>query len=122
MAPQWTAGLIQYVWAGERPTEERSARPRTRASDADLVGGAIGIVIAEAMACGTPVLGFRRGAVPEIVTDGETGFVVDSTDELVEAVDHCSSIDRATVRRRCETNYSDAVIADAYIEVLSTPG
>ena len=76
-----------------------------------------GIVMAEAMACGTPVLGFRRGAVPEIVADGETGFVVDTTDELVAAVQRVGSIDRSGVRRRCETHFSGERICNAYLEV-----
>jgi glycosyltransferase involved in cell wall biosynthesis len=117
VAPHVDGRLIQYVG----PVNDRQKN--------DLLGRALallmpilweepfGIVMAEAMACGTPVLGFRRGAVPEIVTDGETGFVVDSTDELIEAINHCSSIDRATVRLRCETHYSDAAIADAYLDV-----
>lgn len=117
VAPHVDGRLIKYV--GQVNDQQKN----------DLLGRAraflmpilweepFGIVMAEAMACGTPVLGFRRGAVPEIVTDGETGFVVDSADELVEAVNRCSSIDRATVRRRCETHYSDAVITDAYLDV-----
>ena len=76
-----------------------------------------GIVMAEAMACGTPVIGFRRGAVPEIVTHGETGFVVDTADEMVTAIECVASIDRGTVRRRCETHFSDDRICDAYIEI-----
>jgi glycosyltransferase involved in cell wall biosynthesis len=76
-----------------------------------------GIVMAEAMACGTPVIGFRRGAVPEVVTHGDTGFVVDTVEEMAAAVGHIASIDRATVRRRFETTFCDAVIADAYLAI-----
>lgn len=76
-----------------------------------------GIVMTEAMACGTPVLGFRLGAVPEIVTHGETGFVVDTTEELAAAVMRCGEIDRGAVRRRCEEHFSDDRICDAYVEV-----
>lgn len=73
-----------------------------------------GIVMAEALACGTPVIGFRRGAVPEVVTDSETGFVVDNVDEMTAAVAKIAAIDRAVVRRRCETHFSDDVIARSY--------
>jgi glycosyltransferase involved in cell wall biosynthesis len=79
-----------------------------------------GIVMAEAMACGTPVIGFRRGAVPEVVFDGETGFVVDTADEMVAAVERIADIDRRTVRRRCETHFSDDRICDAYLEVYQS--
>jgi glycosyltransferase involved in cell wall biosynthesis len=76
-----------------------------------------GIVMAEAMACGTPVLGLRRGAVPEIVQDAVTGFVVDTVDELAAATDRVHVIDRAVCRARVEQRYSDAAVADGYIKV-----
>jgi glycosyltransferase involved in cell wall biosynthesis len=76
-----------------------------------------GIVMAEAMACGTPVLGLRRGAVPEVVDDAVTGFVVDTVDELVAATDRVHVIDRVACRARVEQFYSDAAIADGYIKV-----
>jgi glycosyltransferase involved in cell wall biosynthesis len=83
-----------------------------------------GIVMAEAMACGTPVLGLDRGAVPEVVEDGITGFVRADIDGLVQAVDQLSSIDRTACRARVDRLYSqDAVVEgylDAYRESLKT--
>jgi glycosyltransferase involved in cell wall biosynthesis len=76
-----------------------------------------GIVMAEAMACGTPVIGTRRGSVPEVVTDGETGFVCDTIDEMAAAVEQISSLDRVACRRRCETQFSARAITDAYLEL-----
>ena len=76
-----------------------------------------GIVMAEAMACGTPVVGFRRGAVPEVVTDCKTGFVVDEVDEMVAAVAKVGVIDRGAVRQRAEDCFSDKRICDAYLAV-----
>jgi glycosyltransferase involved in cell wall biosynthesis len=61
-----------------------------------------GLVMVEAMACGTPVVALRRGSVPEIVTDGETGFVVDSLDGLVRAVAAVESLERRRCRSRAE--------------------
>lgn len=81
-----------------------------------------GIVMAEAMACGTPVLGFRRGAVPEVVTDGETGWVVDDLDELVAAIGRLDAIDRRACRRRVELHYSAAAIAEAYLGIYAAMG
>jgi glycosyltransferase involved in cell wall biosynthesis len=52
-----------------------------------------GLVVIEAMANGTPVIAFRRGAVPEIVDDGVTGFIVDSVDEAVAAVSWATALD-----------------------------
>lgn len=73
-----------------------------------------GIVMAEAMACGTPVLGLRRGAVPEVVEDGVTGLVRDSLDDLVRAVEGLPALDRHACRKRVEQLYSDKAVVDAY--------
>ncbi len=73
-----------------------------------------GIVMAEAMACGTPVIGTRRGSIPEVVTDGETGFVCDDVDEMVEAVGRIGTLSRKACRRRCEAHFSAQAIVDAY--------
>ncbi len=78
-----------------------------------------GIVMAEAMACGTPVVGTRRGAVPEVVVDGVTGFVRDTVPELVEAVGALGSLDRAACRARVEAEYSDQVVVDLYLQLYS---
>lgn len=76
-----------------------------------------GIVMAEAMACGTPVIGMRRGAVPEVVEHGVTGFVGDTVDELVAAVSSLASIDRKACRNRVESLYSADAVADGYLRV-----
>ena len=73
-----------------------------------------GIVMAEAMACGTPILGLNRGAVPEVVENSVTGFVADHVDDLVFAVERLGDLDRIASRRRVETYYSDDAIIDAY--------
>ena len=57
------------------------------------------MVLIEAMACGTPVLSLARGAVPEVVVDGVTGFVRREAEELVEALDRLGEIDPAACRR-----------------------
>ena len=76
-----------------------------------------GIVMTEAMACGTPVVGFRRGAVPEVIEDGVTGFVVDTVDEMATAVGCAGELSRADARARVERFYSDDSIADAYLAI-----
>lgn len=73
-----------------------------------------GIVMAEAMACGTPVIGLRRGAVPEVVENGVTGFVCDDVDGLVSAVGNLCSINRADCRTMVEEIYSDNQIVSNY--------
>jgi glycosyltransferase involved in cell wall biosynthesis len=79
-----------------------------------LVDETSSLVAMEAMACGTPVIGFRRGAIPEVVTDGETGFVVDTTEQMVEAVWRTGEINPYACRVHVEMNYSSERMADEY--------
>lgn len=76
-----------------------------------------GIVMAEAMACGTPVIGFRRGAVPEVVEDNLTGYVVDTTEEMGVALSAIETIDRFAVRARVERMFSENSIVEGYIDI-----
>jgi glycosyltransferase involved in cell wall biosynthesis len=85
-----------------------------------------GIVMVEAMACGTPVIGFARGSVPEVVERGTTGFIGDDIDDLVVAVGRLHAISRAACRARVERLFSDQTIVDAYgeiyVEMLANSG
>lgn len=65
-----------------------------------------GLVFAEALACGTPVIGCARGALPEIVQPGRNGFLVDSDAEAVQAIRHLAQLDRAGCRRDAEARFS----------------
>jgi glycosyltransferase involved in cell wall biosynthesis len=76
-----------------------------------------GLVMIEAMACGTPVVARPYGAVPEIVTDGRTGLIADSVDELVEAVKRVEQIDRRACRREVETRFSAERMTEDYERV-----
>jgi glycosyltransferase involved in cell wall biosynthesis len=79
-----------------------------------------GLVMIEAMACGTPVIAFRRGSVPEVLEDGVTGFIVDSVEEAVAAVGRIPSLDRARVRREFERRFTDVRMAEGYLDVYRT--
>lgn len=74
-----------------------------------------GLFMAEAMACGTPVLAFNRGSAPEVVEDGVTGYVVDTVQEMVEAVEHVSEIDPAACRERVEARFDVPRMVDEYL-------
>jgi glycosyltransferase involved in cell wall biosynthesis len=73
-----------------------------------------GLVMIEAMACGTPVVAYRRGSVPEVVDDGVTGFIVENADEAVAAVREVARLDRRAIRRRFEKRFSARRMARAY--------
>jgi glycosyltransferase involved in cell wall biosynthesis len=74
-----------------------------------------GLVMIEAMACGTPVIAFRRGSVSEIIEDGLTGFVVDSVEEAVEATHRVSSLDRRFCRKVFEQRFSAQRMCKDYL-------
>ena len=76
-----------------------------------------GLAMIEAMACGTPVLAFRCGSVVEIVEDGLTGAIVDSTDEAIAALPRVIALDRNKVRQRFEQRFSATRMAKDYIDV-----
>jgi glycosyltransferase involved in cell wall biosynthesis len=76
-----------------------------------------GLVMIEAMACGTPTIAFRRGSVEEIIEDGVTGFVVDTVDEAIAAVSKLASLDRALIRRRFEARFAIRRVSDAYVSL-----
>jgi glycosyltransferase involved in cell wall biosynthesis len=76
-----------------------------------------GLVMIEAMACGTPVLAFRHGSVPEIIEDNVTGRIVSSIEEAPLALPEVIALDRRTVRRRFEERFTAARMAKDYVRV-----
>ena len=74
-----------------------------------------GFSVVEAMACGTPVVARRRGSMSEIVRDGENGFLVDSLDDAVAAVESAVALDRSAVRRSVETRFGVDRMVDKYL-------
>jgi glycosyltransferase involved in cell wall biosynthesis len=69
----------------------------------------------EAMACGTPVIAFRRGSVPEVIDDGVTGFIVEDEAEALQAIQKLPQLDRRTVRTRFEARFSSLRMAEEYV-------
>ena len=78
-----------------------------------------GLVMIEAMACGTPVVAFRCGSTSEIIEDGVTGYLVDTVDEALEAVRRAVTLDRAAIRARFELRFSADAMARRYLEVYA---
>jgi len=76
-----------------------------------------GLVMIEAMACGTPVIAYESGSVPEVLEDGITGFVVNELDEAAEAIGRIANLSRARCREVFEKRFTATRMADDYMEV-----
>jgi glycosyltransferase involved in cell wall biosynthesis len=112
--PLLDGGGVEFV--GEVGDDEKS----------DFLGGALallnpidwpepfGLVMAEALACGTPVVARRRGSVPEVVADGITGLIGETDDELADLCARVGDIDRRTCRRAALRRFSARAMADDY--------
>ena len=111
--------LVEYI--GEIGDHEKSA----------FLGGAdallfpidwpepFGLVMIEAMACGTPVVAFDRGSVPELIEHGRTGFIVQDVEGGVRAVAAARNLDRNNIRKTFESRFTSVVMAKAYIDLYA---
>ncbi|MCS6951715.1 MAG: glycosyltransferase family 4 protein [Bryobacterales bacterium] len=121
----WEREVAPWV-DGERVQYLGSAGPELRDR---LLGGAwallhpirfaepFGLSVVEAMACGTPVIAFPRGSMPELIRDGETGFLVADVDAAVEAVARIPSLKRRRCRQEAEERFSSERMVDDYLRV-----
>ena len=119
--PFLNTGLIEYV--GPVNDLKKKLEYLQKASSLlfpiNLKTEAFGIVMIEAMACGVPVIAFNIGPVPEVVKNGVTGFIVDNVEEMIDAVHQINKIDRNIVREICLKRFSQKVIAEQYIFLLT---
>lgn len=79
-----------------------------------------GLVMIEAMSCGTPVIAYRSGSVPEVIDDGVTGFVVNDEIDAVDAVKHATTLDRRAIRKRFEDRFSARRMVEDYTNLYET--
>lgn len=80
-------------------------------------GEPFGLVMIESMACGTPVIALNKGSVPEIIADRKTGFVVNTENDMAEAVKRIDSIDPSHCRQHVQNNFSIKRMAEGYSEI-----
>ena len=76
------------------------------------------MVMIEAMACGTPVVAFRKGSSPEVIDEGASGFLVGDTDEAVAAVRQAAEFNRFRIRRRFEQRFSIELVALEHLKLI----
>jgi glycosyltransferase involved in cell wall biosynthesis len=79
-----------------------------------------GLVMIEAMACGTPVIAFRRGSVPEVVEHGASGFIVDDESKAIAALSRIDRLDRHQVRPAFERRFLTRRMTDDYLRIYRT--
>jgi glycosyltransferase involved in cell wall biosynthesis len=76
-----------------------------------------GIVMAEALACGTPVIGLKRGSIPEVVADGITGFICTDVNAMVTAVERIEKVDRSACRARAEAMFTEDTVVEGFMKI-----
>lgn len=110
---------IQYV--GEIPHRQKSAFLGQALATLFPIGWEepFGLVIPESLACGTPVVAFKRGSVPELLRDGKVGYVVKTIPQMIAAVRKISRIKRLACRREAEKRFSLDRMVDDYARLLS---
>jgi glycosyltransferase involved in cell wall biosynthesis len=125
VAPEIDGDFIQYV--GELDIRGKNALFQNASAMLFPISWdePFGLVMIEAMACGTPVLALRRGSVEEVVSDGVTGFACDCVDEMVERYQSAANLDRKAIRQYAETHFSAERMArdhiDLYQRLLDAP-
>jgi glycosyltransferase involved in cell wall biosynthesis len=77
----------------------------------------LGLSVVEAMACGTPVIAYPLGSMPEVVDPGLTGFLVDGVEQAAAVVDRAAALDRGAIRRVAERRFGAARMVDDYLAV-----
>lgn len=112
----------QIRWIGEVEEEERNKLMSEALCFLHPVTWSepFGLTLIEAMACGTPVVAINKGSIPEVVAHGETGFVVDNIEEMIEAVKSIKQIDRKECRDYSRNNFNAKIMADNYEAVYQS--
>jgi glycosyltransferase involved in cell wall biosynthesis len=112
-----TVSFIGPVEVGERAELLGGAQALLHLIDFDEP---FGYSVVEAMACGTPVIAFDRGSMPELIADGRTGFLVDDIDGAVAAVAEASLLDREAIRAEAVARFGVARMVDEYLAAYET--
>ena len=119
IAPLLDHPLIDYIGEiGEHEKSEFLGNARALLFPIDWPEP-FGLVMIEAMACGTPVVAWNRGSVPEVIDHGVTGYIVDSEEEALAAVSNIERIDRRMVRAVFERRFAARTMARSYLDLYA---
>ncbi len=120
VAPHIDGRRVRYV--GPVGPDDRSTLLGGAAALLHLIGfeEPFGFSVVEAMACGTPVIAFRRGSMPELIDHGITGFLVDDVEQAVAAVASAGTLDRLQIRQRAVTRFGRDRMADEYLAAYAS--
>ena len=120
VAPLTKSGKVFYVGSVEPLERNRLLGKACALLHPIQFDEPFGLSVIESMACGTPVIAFDRGSMPELIENGKTGYLVGTVDEAVEAVARIPDIDRAACRRHVERHFTVDRMIDEYINVYET--
>ena len=120
VAPHVDGGRVRYL--GPVGPDRRAAVLGGALALLHLIGfdEPFGFSVVEAMTCGTPVVAFRRGSMPELVDDGRTGFLVDDVEQAAGAVSRVGALDRAGIRRVAVERFGRDRMVDDYLAAYAT--
>ncbi|WP_417245755.1 glycosyltransferase family 4 protein [Celeribacter sp.] len=112
----------QILWHGPVGGIERAKALGAAKALLHLIGfdEPFGLSVVEAMACGTPVIAYPRGSMPELIRDGQTGFLVDTLAEAIRAVEQVNTLDRATARARVAAHFTTRRMARDYLALYQS--
>ncbi|GAA2910729.1 glycosyltransferase family 4 protein [Streptosporangium fragile] len=116
LAPYIDGELVRWIGAVGGPERDRllrGARAALFPAQWDEPGGT---AVVEALACGAPVIGLRRGCLPELVEHGRTGLLADTEEELRDCLEHAGDIDPDECRRSAARRFSPEVMAERYLD------
>jgi glycosyltransferase involved in cell wall biosynthesis len=115
-------GPDHVEWVGEVAGKDKENLLRHAAALVFPIDWAepFGLVMIEAMACGTPVIAYGSGSVPEVVDHGVSGFIVDSIDESVTAIERLGELDRRAVRARFDERFTVERMTREYVDLYRT--
>jgi glycosyltransferase involved in cell wall biosynthesis len=117
IAPSLKDGQVEYVGSVEPPRRNKLLGEAYALLHPIHFDEPFGLSVIEAQACGTPVICFNKGSMPEVVLDDKTGFLIGSVAEAIKAVEKVEQLKRSACRQWVEENFTQSIMIDKYIDI-----